>query len=64
VLIKNKKTIFYFPYAKQTEIAYNIIDSNLKNFVTYYNGKSSFEERVLGQNEFKNKFVINVVFQL
>ena len=51
---KNKKTIFYFPYAKQTEIAYNIIDSNLKNFVTYYNGKSSFEERVLGQNEFKN----------
>ena len=51
---KNKKTIFYFPYAKQTKIAYDIIDANLKNFVTYYSGKSSFEERVLGQNEFKN----------
>ena len=51
---KDKKTIFYFPYASQAKELYNIMNSNLKESVTHYTGKSSYEERVVGQNDFKN----------
>ena len=30
------------------------MNSNLKESVTHYTGKSSYEERVVGQNDFKN----------
>lgn len=50
---EDKKTIFYFPYAKQTGDIYSVLDSKSRSHVAHYTGKKGAEERAIAQHEFK-----------
>ena len=51
---ENKKTIFYFPYAKHVSETYEGISNDLKRKVSCYTGKIDSNERNIGQLEFKD----------
>lgn len=51
---ENKKSIFYFPYAKQTDNVYYGLSASSKESVAYYTGKKGAEERAIAQQDFKS----------
>lgn len=51
---ENKKTIFYFPYAKHVSETYEGMSNELKQKVSCYTGKIDSSERTSEQSEFKD----------
>lgn len=53
-IAKNKKVIFYFPFAKQASETYEGLLNDIRQKVVYYTGKLASENRVASQLDFKN----------
>ncbi|MBM6876340.1 helicase-related protein, partial [Fusobacterium mortiferum] len=53
-ILENKKSIFYFPYAKHASETYTGLNTNVMKRVAYYTGKLDHESRIEAQEEFKD----------
>ena len=53
-ILENKKSIFYFPYAKHASETYAGLNSNIMKRVAYYTGKLDHESRIEAQEEFRD----------
>lgn len=53
-LAEDKKSIFYFPFAKQASQTYEVLPKDIKSNVACYTGKLADENRKVSQEEFKS----------